>query len=243
MRVRQVTDPRDPAIDAFGAMQTAAYFAPETLIPARYIPYLLENGTGPRRNFLIVAEEDHHVVGGALFHWLASAGSGFSSFLGVCREARRQGVARALHEERFRILDDAAGGHVSGVFIDVVNPLRLSPEDFARERRAGSDPWDRRRAFERLGFRQVDIRYEQPVGGPNGGPVTVLDLLYCPHEPADSVRTSLVINTMLAYWSGWLGDAAQHHARELEARAQGADNLRLVSSVPPRPQTMGHTYK
>ena len=65
MRVRQVTDSRDPAIDAFGAMQTAAYFAPETLIPARYIPYLLENGTGPRRNFLIVAEEDRHVVGGA----------------------------------------------------------------------------------------------------------------------------------------------------------------------------------
>jgi GNAT superfamily N-acetyltransferase len=235
VRVRQVVDPRDPAIAAFGEMQNAAYFAPETLIPAAYIPRLLEDGTSPRRNFLIVADQDNQVVGGALFHWLAAAGSGFSSFLGVAREARRQGVARALHEERFRILDRAAEGRVSGVFIDVVNPLRIPTEDLERERRAGSDPWDRRRAFEHLGFRQVDLRYEQPVGGPNGGPVTVLDLLYCPHEPADSVPTSLVVNTMRAYWSGWLGRAAERHARELEGRAHGDATLRLISPVPPFP--------
>jgi GNAT superfamily N-acetyltransferase len=233
--IREVTDPDDVAIDGFGRMQTAAYFAPETLIPAQYIPRLLEGETGTRRNFLIVAEADGRVVGGALFHWLAAAGSGFSSFLGVAREWRGKGVARALHEARFRLLDRAAGGHVPGVFIDVVNPLRLSPAELERERQAGSDPWNRRLAFEHLGFRQVDIRYEQPVGGPDGGPVTILDLLYCPHEPADRVATSLVVATMRAYWSPWLGRDAERHATDLERRAHGAEWLALVSPVPPRP--------
>ena len=64
--VREITDADDPAIAGFGAMQTAAYFAPETLIPAQYIPRLLMGETGTRRNFLIVAELDGQVVGGAL---------------------------------------------------------------------------------------------------------------------------------------------------------------------------------
>jgi GNAT superfamily N-acetyltransferase len=235
--IREVTDPHDQAIAAFGRMQTAAYFAPETLIPAQYIPRLLEDETGTRRNFLLVAEAEGQVVGGALFHWLAAAGSGFSSFLGVAREWRGRGVARSLHEERFRILDRAAGGHASGVFIDVVNPLRLSPAELERERQAGSDPWNRRRAFEHLGFRQVAIRYEQPVGGPDGGPVTVLDLLYCPYAAADRVATSLVVATMRAYWSPWLGRDAERHAADLEVRAHGAEWLALISPVPPRPHS------
>jgi GNAT superfamily N-acetyltransferase len=229
--VREVVDPHDAAIEGFGLMQRAAYFAPETLIPARYIPQMLDGSaqTGARRNFLVVAELDGRVVGGTLFHWLADAGSGFSSFLGVDREFRRQGIARRMHTERFRILDRAAGGQAPGVFIDVVNPNRLSAAELAREKAAGSDPWARREAFAHLGFRQVDIRYEQPVGGPNGGPVTILDLLYCPHSPADSVPTSLVIATMQAYWSPWLGKTAARHARELESRAHGATSLALIT--------------
>ena len=233
--VREVTDPHDPAIGGFGRMQRAAYFAPETLIPADYIPQMLGGAgqTGSRRNFLLVAELDGQVVGGTLFHWLAQAGSGFSSFMGVDRQLRRRGIARRMHEERFRVLDRAAGGRAPGVFIDVVNPSRMPSSELDRERQAGSgDPWDRRRAFARLGFGQVDIRYEQPVGGPNGGPVTVLDLLYCPHEPTDSVRTSLVVATMEAYWSAWLGKtAAHHHARELRSRAGGRTMLPLISPM------------
>ena len=232
--IRTVSDPNDPAIEQFGRMQTAAYFAPETLIPATYIPRMLggDATTGGRRNFLVVAETDGRVVGGTLFHWLSEAGSGFSSFLGVARDLRRQHVARRLHVRRFELLDEAAGGHAPGVFIDVVNPTRLSADELEREHRAGTNPWDRRRAFERLGFRQVDIRYEQPVGGPNGGPVTILDLLYCPHEPATTVPTSLVVNTMRAYWSPWLGTQADRHARELQSRARGAPELKLISPVP-----------
>jgi GNAT superfamily N-acetyltransferase len=229
--VREVVDAHDAAIDGFGRMQRAAYFAPETLIPAQYIPQMLDGSaeTGTRRNFLVVAELDGRVVGGTLFHWLADAGSGFSSFLGVDREWRRQSIARRMHTERFKILDRAAGGHAPGVFIDVVNPNRLSAAELARERAVGSDPWARRQAFAHLGFRQVDIRYEQPVGGLNGGPVTILDLLYCPHVPADSVPTSFVVATMQAYWSPWLGKAARRHAMVLESRAHGAASLALIA--------------
>jgi GNAT superfamily N-acetyltransferase len=228
--VREVVKPDDPAIAGFGQMQTAAYFAPETLIPARYIPQLLgETKAKERRNFLVVAEADGRVVGGTLFHWLADAGSGFSSFLGVDREFRRQGIARRLHQKRFKLLDSAAGGQAPGVFIDVVSPTRIPTAEREREQKIGTDPMQRRHAFARLGFRQVDIRYEQPVGGPNGGPVTILDLLFCPHEPADTVPTALVVATMRAYWAPWLGpEAARHHAKELEARAQGQSALRLL---------------
>ena len=235
LTIREVTDPRDPAIAGFGRMQVATYFAPETLIPAEYISRMLRAETGARRNFLLVAEVHSRVIGGALFHWLADAASGFSSFMGVEREMRGQGIARRMHEERFRILDRAAGGHAPGVFIDVVNPTRLTPAEMQGERRVGSDPWHRRRALAHLGFRQVDIRYEQPVGGPNGGPVTILDLLYCPREPAEFVPTALVVATMRAYWSAWLGQAAENHARELQSRARGAEHLALISPEPPHP--------
>jgi GNAT superfamily N-acetyltransferase len=229
--VRDVVDPGDAAIERFGHMQTAAYFAPETLIPARYIPQLLTpvGQTGARRNHLVVAELDQRVVGGTLFHWLADAGSGFSSFLGVERAFRRQGIARRLHERRLAILDQAARSRRPGVFIDVVSPARLPPDEITRDRQAGLDPLARRRAFARLGFRQVDVRYEQPVGGPNGGPVTSLDLLYCPREPTDSVPTALVVATMRAYWLPWLGaEQASRHARELADRALGHTALRLI---------------
>jgi hypothetical protein len=235
--IREVTDPGDAAIAGFGMMQRAAYFAPETLIPAEYVPSMLQDETGTRRNFLIVAELNGAVVGGALFHFLADAGTGFSSFMGVKHELRRQGIARRIHAERFRILDRAAGGRVPGVFIDVVNPTRLSKAELERERRAGSDPWARRHAFAQLGFRQVDIRYEQPVGGPDGGPVTILDLLYCPHEPAAWVPTALVVATMRAYWSPWLRESAERHARELESRAHGAEQLALISPEAARPNS------
>jgi GNAT superfamily N-acetyltransferase len=228
--IREVQDPHDAAIAGFGDMQDAAYFAPETLIPARYIPQLLTgHGEPARHNFLLVAELDGRVVGGTLFHWLATAGVGFSSFMGLTRELRGQGIGRRLHDQRFAVLDRAAGVRVPGVFIDVVSPMRMPVADRERERSVGSDPWDRRRVFAHLGFRQVDIRYQQPIGGPDGGPVTILDLLFCPREPAETISTALVAATMEAYWSGWMGERAAHrYALELAGRAEGKSTLALI---------------
>jgi hypothetical protein len=150
--------------------------------------------------------------------------------MGVAQSARGLGVARQLHESRWQVLRHQ--GPVRGVFIDVVNPTRLSQQELAREHAVGSDPWTRRRVFGRLGFRQVDVRYEQPVGGPNGGPVTNLDLLVCPPDPVESVPTDLVVTTMLAYWQPWLGgQRAKRHAEELRKRA-GGQTVRLVSPEP-----------
>jgi GNAT superfamily N-acetyltransferase len=236
--LREITDPDDPAIKGFGAMQRAAYFAPESLIPGEYIPQLLgdREQSSRGRNQLLVAESDQRVVGGTLFHWLASAHVGFSSFMGIERAFRGRGIGRRLHEERFRILDRDAGGQAPGVFIDVVNPMRVSEAELACDRAAGFDPWDRRKVFEHLGFRQVDIRYEQPVGGPSGGPVTNMDLLYCPRVQADALPTALVVATMRAYWSGWVGDQrAARWADELGSRAQGATQVALISPVPALP--------
>jgi GNAT superfamily N-acetyltransferase len=234
--IRELTDPQDPALIAFGQLQRAVYFEPDTLIPGEALGWLIQRTSGSRANFVLVAERGGQVLGGTVFHYLASAGSGFSSFMGVARAARGEGIARRLHEARFDVLDRAAGGHVAGVFIDVVNPTRMTSAQLERERSVGSDPFVRRAIFEHLGFRQVDIRYEQPVGGPNGGPVTNLDLLYCPHESAERVATALVLATMRAYWTPWLRQAAERHVAELERRAAGRQQLALVSPLPDRPQ-------
>jgi GNAT superfamily N-acetyltransferase len=228
-RIREITDPDDAALAAFGRLQRAVYFEPDALIPGEALGWLISQHSGPRANFVLVAERANEVLGGTVFHYLGAAGTGFSSFMGVAQAARGQGLARQLHEARFATLDRAAGTAVPGVFIDVVNPTRLTPDELERERNVGSDPHQRRRIFARLGFRQVDVRYEQPVGGPNGGPVTNLDLLYCPRTEAETVPTALVLATMRAYWSPWLRVNAEQHVAELERRAAGRQALALLS--------------
>jgi GNAT superfamily N-acetyltransferase len=241
IRVREVTDPHDPAIAGFDTVQRQVYFDPGALIPTRLFGRMLASGEGERRNFFVVAEDDAQgrVLGGTFFHYLAAAGTGFSSFMGVAREARGRGIARQLHTARFEVLQHAASGSLPGVFIDVVNPTRLSQREVERDHAVGSDPWQRLRIFGHLGFRRVDVRYEQPVGGPNGGPVTSLDLLFCPTPPAADaplaapvldIPTRLVTATLEAYWTPWLGAReAARHAEALAARAHHADRLRLVS--------------
>jgi len=61
--------------------------------------------------------------------------------------------------------------------------------------------------------------------------VTILDLLYCPRQTAAFVATDLVVETMQAYWSPWLGvQRAARHARELRARLQNRASARLVAA-------------
>ena len=234
--VREVLDPTDPAIVAFGALQDRTYFEPDMLIPAEYVGRMLVGSTPERRNFLVLAERSGEVVGGTLFHHLGVPNTGFSSFMATAPEVRGEGVARRLHDARFGVLDRAArelhGREVEGVFIDVVAPARLTPEEREAERAVGSDPVGRRRVFERLGFRQVDVAYEQPVGGPDGGPLRNMDLLLCPRRPADSVPLALVLGTMRAYWSGWLGARRTEQAlADLAERAGHRERLELISPV------------
>ena len=228
--VRRVTDPQDPAIARFGTLQSEVYFEPDMLIPARYIAHMLAE-PGDRVNFLLVAEEAGELLGGTVFHYLPAAGSGFSSFMGVTRAARGRGVARALHEARWAALEEAAQGQLRGVFIDVVSPERLTGHEREAEAEVGSDPLSRRRTFQALGFRTVDLRYEQPVGGEHGGPVTNMDLLFCPPAPVGTVAVALVAATMRAYWNSWLGAArAEREARKFHERAGGRAEVPLLDA-------------
>lgn len=250
--VRQVTSPLDPAIGAFGRLQRQVYFESEMLIPPTIIRAMLGVPMTGRGNFLVLAEQDGEVIGGTFFHYMRRPNTGFSSFMGIAQSSRGQGVARKLHQARFAVLDEAAGGKTEGVFIDVVAPERLTPKEIADEHKVGSDPVHRRQVFAALGFRRVDIRYEQPVGGPPppsrppspngerveaddlnrmGWPVTNMDLLYCPRQPAETVPTERVLGTMRAYWTPWLGvGRAEREAEKLRERAGGAE-LRLLPAV------------
>lgn len=228
--IRQITDPADPAIAAFGRLQERTYADPDLLIPPRYLPIMLTRQSEERRNLMLLAEAGAEVVGGVVFHYFASVNTGFSSYLAVAPERRGQGIARRLHEARFAALDTEAGAQapVHGVFIDVTAPERLTAEDQAQERRVGSDPMARRRIFHQLGFRRVDVAYEQPAEGSGGEAITSMDLLYCPRTPADWVPTDLVVLTMQAYWDPWLGRAAaERNAAELRRRC-GGERVRLL---------------
>jgi GNAT superfamily N-acetyltransferase len=233
MEIRRITNPIDPAVTAFVNLQNSVYFDPDALIPAGAIRMMLSIPMTGRRNFLIIAEEAGKLLGGVIFHYLKKPNVGFSSFMGTSLEARGKGVGRKLHEARFAALDEAAGGKVHGVFLDSVAPERLTQEELEAERRVNSDPVARRDIFQHLGFRKVAIRYEQPVGGPDGGPVTNMDLLFCPHDSGvESIPTDVVVETMQGYWMPWLGPiAAKHHAKMLKSWAKGEKMLRLENLV------------
>ncbi len=225
LELRRVLEKDDPAIAGFGRLQNRTYFEPDMLIPAQYIGQMLEQN---QRNALLVLEDAGRVVAGTLFHYLAKTNVGFSSYMAVDQDFRGLGLARRLHLARFETLEEIAGEIVMGLFIDVVNPLRLSSTEIDLEHSIGSDPSARLKAFASLGFKRLNVRYEQPVGGENGGAVTNMDLLFCPRETADSVATSLVVETMRAYWTGWLNAKTVSSAsRNLETRA-GGERIQLL---------------
>jgi hypothetical protein len=228
MIVRRITNPLDKAVTAFAKMQSQVYFDPDALIPAGAIRMMIATPMLGRHNVLLVAEDAEQFLGGVLFHYLKKPNTGFSSFMGTTLESRGKGVARKLHDARLRTLNEIAGKQIEGLFLDSVNPVRLTKEELEAERQVGADPYKRWQVFQHLGFRKVDIGYEQPVGGPQGGPITNMDLLFCPAVPSVTITTQIVLETMKAYWTPWLGPiAAQQHSRELKERANG-ERLELL---------------
>ncbi|WP_420595164.1 GNAT family N-acetyltransferase [Deinococcus sp.] len=225
--IRRVTDTHDPALSAFGRIQEASYYDPEMLIPAHYFGQMIGDQGGERQNVILVAEDGGEVVGGTLFHLLPS-GAGFSSFMGVALAARGSGAARALHTARMQVIREAG---YAGVFADAVHASALSADDLAAEVRVGSDPLLRRVKLNALGFGTVNAPYWQPVGGPDGGPLTDLDLLYCPLEPSNSVPLALVTETLRAYWQSWLGPQRAAHEAQALAQRTGSDPVALLPAT------------
>ncbi|MFC4638382.1 GNAT family N-acetyltransferase [Deinococcus hohokamensis] len=232
VRVRQITSPDDPALAAFGEIQDRSYYDLDSLIPAAAFAHLLASQRGERRNRIMVAEDPNgHVLGGSVYHLLPEAA--FSSFVAVAPEARGLGVARALHAAR---LADVRGAGLAGLFADSVFAGRQTDQARTAEAQVGTDAVSRRRALHALGYRTVDVPYWQPVGGPGGGPLKDLDLLYHPLSAPDTpeqerVPTDLVTATLQSYWAGWLGaERAQREAQALASRA-GTDLLALLPAT------------
>lgn len=226
--VRRVTDPHDLALVAFGRIQEASYYAPETLIPPAYFPQLLQGRSG-RQDRILVAEAGGKVLGGTIYSLLSRAG--FSSFMGVSPAAQGQGVGRALQQAS---LAEVRAAGLGGMFADSVHASRQSAAEREAEARTGSDPVRRREVLGRLGFRVVDLGYWQPIGGENGGPIKDLDLLFCPFEPSDSVALDLVLDTMSDYWRDWMGpERTEAEARALAGRSPGARVPLLPASETP----------
>ena len=247
VRVRRVTDPHDPALAAFGQIQEASYYAPDTLIPPEVFGHLLRGASGAREDRILVAETSGpsgpggEVLGGTVYSLLpgpdgreGGGGAAFNSFLGVSPAAQDRGVGRALSRQ---VLEDVRAAGLAGMFADSVYGERQSTEERAAEARTGTDPVTRRRALHALGLRTVDVPYWQPVGGPDGGPLQDLDLLYQPVAQSDTVPLALVTATLRGYWSGWLGqERAAHEAEALAERAGHVPALRL------RPATETASY-
>lgn len=237
VQVRRVTDPHDPALAAFGQIQEASYYAPDMLIPPEVFPHLLRRTSGDREDRILVAETPGHsgsggeVLGGTVYSLLPGpdGGAAFNSFTGVSPAAQGQGVGRAL---ALQAMADVRAAGLAGMFADSVYGERQSAEERAAEARVGSDPLTRRRALHALGLRTVDLPYWQPVGGPDGGPLKDLDLLYHPADDQETVPLALVTATLRAYWRGWLGqERAAREAQALADRAGHVPTLRLLPAT------------
>ncbi|THF69344.1 GNAT family N-acetyltransferase [Deinococcus sp. Arct2-2] len=221
--VRRVLDPADPALPAFGRVQDESYYDPDTLMPPQMFPRLV---SGPRNRVLVAEDESGQVLGGTVFHLMTAAG--FTSFTGVARQAQGRGVGWALHAAK---LEEVRAAGLAGIFADSVFAGRQDAEDREAEAKAGSSATARRAALHAWGLRTVDIPYWQPVGGPNGGPLTDLDLLYQPLDGSQTVPLDLVTQTLQAYWNGWLGQKrAAQEAQALADRAE-AESLRLLPAT------------
>ncbi|WP_019010675.1 N-acetyltransferase [Deinococcus aquatilis] len=226
--VRRVTDPTDPALPAFGRVQDESYYDPDSLMPPQMFPRLV---SGPRNRVLVAEDSGGQVLGGTVFHLME--GAGFTSFTGVARQAQGRGVGWALHAAK---LEEVRAAGLAGIFADSVFGGRQDEADRKAEAEAGSSATARRAALHAWGLRTVDIPYWQPVGGPNGGPLTDLDLLYQPLDGSDTVSLTLVTQTLQTYWNGWLGQKrAAQEAQALADRAHAeradADHLRLLPAT------------
>jgi len=232
--LRVVTDPQDPAVEAFADLVARTFPDPDLVVTAEGVRRRVAGRVTPERiDFLLVAEEDGRLTGAAAFCYLPGPDAAFSGYLVVDRTQRGRGWGRRLFNERARLLREAAAGlgrpGPRALFIEVANPLRLPPDRLAAERAAGMDPVHRRRIFRHFGFQQVAVRYVEPPARPGGQPVTYMDLLCLVTDPelqrAGWLPAGMVLETLRHAWPGYID--AEAYLADLRAQVQG-DRIPLV---------------
>lgn len=179
-----ITRPDDPHLQRFHAAYDAAFILPdekEDLDGFRACLALNEGEAyerlaalyGPYREMVVLLTQGAHgpVLGAANF--IAFAGDGSDptislSYIFVDANLRRRGVfGRLMHFVREEAREAFAWpeGDIPAplIFIEMNNPVKMSPEDYALDSaHAGLDQVDRLKIWERRGARLVDIDYRQP---------------------------------------------------------------------------------
>ena len=130
---------------------------------------------GPFREWVLVAERDGDVVGGANFICHPVASHDGSTLLAMnlnyvfvspahrCRGHLRDMVEASRTLARMSFDGDDIAGLPLLLFIELNDPLRMSAEDYARDSAvAGVDQFDRVAIWARLGARILDFPYLQP---------------------------------------------------------------------------------
>jgi hypothetical protein len=170
-----------------------------------------------------------------VFNYVVASLCGFSEYLVVAKGCRRRGVGRLLVDARQALLHARARecgfGGARGVFIEVESPHRTPEDILAEDRRAALDPWDRWRAFHRMGFFRTSVPYVQPPLGRGKAPVYYLDLFFAPWDAAAAGERCIpfdwVIETVGPIWRGWAPDLYQESLDWLR-RAAGGGQVKLI---------------
>jgi hypothetical protein len=117
---------------------------------------------------------------------------------GAAADAKPYKEARAL----------AAFGFAAGsgkmpplIFLEVNNPLRMTPEEIEEDTaRSGINPWRRYIFWKRSGFAPLDFAYVQPALRAETSAVRYLDL-FCTAGPAEAIPAELVAAHLNAFIS------------------------------------------
>lgn len=224
--IRELTDPADPDVSRLAQLMLATFADANIVLSEERLKEFTGRVEADRSFHVLVARDGDGVVGGVVFSFVVPSLCGFSEYLVVHRDYRRQGIGRLLVEARKELLDRRAREHgapgARGVFIEVENPERTPPAFLERERETAVDAWDRWRIFHRLGFLRVDVAYVQPPLGPDKRPVDYMDLLFCPWD--EGVRRSRrvpaewILHTVRPIWRGWVPDRYQEFLASFRVR-------------------------
>lgn len=121
------------------------------------------------------------------------------------RRARGTGpiadMRRYMEEESLRVFGFPAPSVRPLIFLEVNNPLRMTPEQVEEDaQKSGMDPFKRYVFWRRNGFRPLDFAYTQPRLRPEAEPVRYLDL-FCSDIPQAPIPVAVIEKHLAAFIS------------------------------------------
>jgi len=165
----------------YNEIYKAAFPVPdEAEDPTVWLPLLVD---GPHKNpitHLVLAVHDLRppqaidagsLVGGIVFEYFRASRAALATYLCIKPEIRRHGVAKFLLERCLEHIRSDSGGARVPLFAEAEDPDLQSGSALRNEARR------RLPILNRLGFRELPIRYRQPALGPGKHPLDGLKFL------------------------------------------------------------------